>query len=406
MGQRIHLASGSSKSTKWFVFGVFLQVIILLFFKVSGLTFSASKNTFLIPVGISFYSFQILSYYSDIKNKRLLPERNVIKFALYISFFPQILAGPIERASQLIPQFDSINFKKSNVYIGAKFILVGLFRKVIVADKLALIVDPIYNNPSHFNGLILIMGTLLFSIQIYCDFSGYTNIAIGSAKFFGIELSKNFNKPYLAKSVKEFWKRWHITLSEWFRDYVYIPLGGNERTGLKRISVIFTVFGLSGIWHGFGLTFLLWGGLHALFYLVEEVIRRKITTPFRMPDFFKVITTFLLVSFLWIFFRSQSVADAYHIVSKILHIKYLILSSEEISYFNEVSGLNTYSLTIVLIILCLFFLVDFFKIDDKFTLRKISTTPTVSDFIFIDAIIVLLIFLGDWGGESFIYFQF
>jgi len=227
-------------------------------------------SNFLLPVGISFYTFQTLSYTIDIYNNKIKAEKNFIIFALYVSFFPQLVAGPIERSAHLIPQL-----KKSFLYSKVKFhdsfslILFGFFKKVVIADNLSIFVNSIYNKPYEADSISLIIATILFSFQIFSDFSGYSDIAIGVAKLFGIDLMQNFDIPYSAESFQEFWKKWHISLSRWFRDYVYIPLGGSKK-GLKKhiINLIITII-VSGIWHGANWTFFVWGLLHGIYLITE-----------------------------------------------------------------------------------------------------------------------------------------
>ncbi|MCK5170638.1 MAG: MBOAT family protein [Bacteroidales bacterium] len=222
----------------------------------------------ILPVGISFYTFQTISYTVDVYRKKLKPVKNIIDFGFYVSFFPQLVAGPIERSTRLLPQLvQKYNFDYDRVTDGLKLMLWGFFKKIVIADRVAVIVNQVYNNPSDAAGLPLLIGTYLFAFQIYCDFSGYSDIAIGAAQVFGINLMQNFRRPYFAKSIREFWQRWHISLSTWFRDYLYQSLGGSRTTRWRWYYNIMIVFLISGLWHGGNWTFVIWGGLHGSYYL-------------------------------------------------------------------------------------------------------------------------------------------
>jgi len=277
----------------------------------------------LLPVGISFYTFQTLSYTIGVYRGNVEPERHLGRFALYVAFFPQLVAGPIERAQNLLPQFlERHDFDYDRVTNGLKLMVWGLFKKVVIADRLAQLVEHVYADPTGRPGPVLVLATVFFAFQIYCDFSGYTDIAVGAAQVLGIKLMANFRRPYFAASVAEFWRRWHISLSTWFRDYLYIPLGGN-RVGIPRWTLnILVVFLLSGLWHGANWAFLFWGLLHGGYLLVGRFAagpRKRIVsacaldkTP-RLLQGVRVLSTFALVTFAWIFFRAESFADAVYI---------------------------------------------------------------------------------------------
>ena len=289
------------------------------------LLFSVPTMDILLPIGMSFYVFKNLSYAIEVYRGNQEPERHLGIYALYVSFFPQVTAGPIERSTRLIPQFhDRVEFDEGRVTEGLRFILWGIFLKTVVADNLGSLVDPVYDHPSLYGGLPLLIATLFFTFQIYCDFSGYSYIAIGAAEVMGFRTMDNFNYPYLSRSVAEFWRRWHISLSSWFRDYLYIPLGGNRVSASRRYFNIFVVLLLCGLWHGANWTFVVWGGIHGL-YLVAALVTRglrdrihQVTRLNRAPrihEALKVLTTFLLVCFAWIFFRANRLSDALYIVS-------------------------------------------------------------------------------------------
>lgn len=277
----------------------------------------------ILPLGLSFHTFQSLSCVIEVYRGRQRAERNFGIYALYVMFYPQLVAGPIERPQHLLHQFYEVHgFEYRRVTDGLKLMLWGLFKKVVIADRLAALVNPVYDNPMSHPGLSLMLAAFLFAFQIYCDFSGYSDIAIGAAQVMGFRLVENFRRPYFAKSVSEFWRRWHISLSSWFRDYVYIPLGGNRVSRWRHYFNLLVTFLISGLWHGANWTFVVWGALHGLYVLAETVterIRNAITHAVgldRVPVLLKpakVSVTFALVTFAWIFFRAKSVQEAWYI---------------------------------------------------------------------------------------------
>jgi D-alanyl-lipoteichoic acid acyltransferase DltB (MBOAT superfamily) len=274
----------------------------------------------ILPVGISFYTFHGLSYVIDIYKNRIEPERNIVTYSLFVSYFPLLVAGPIERATHLLPQIKKPRvFKYGQAIQGVKQIVWGLFKKVVVADNCAFFVNQIFENSGNYSGIELWMGMILFSFQIYGDFSGYSDIALGTSKLFGIDLLRNFNFPYFSRDIADFWRRWHISLSSWFRDYVYIPLGGSQGSKAKQLRNVAVIFLLSGFWHGANWTFIFWGMIHALLFiplLLFNANRSSLNeTQYDLKAFLKIISTFLLVSLAWIFFRSDSISDAFHYLS-------------------------------------------------------------------------------------------
>lgn len=282
----------------------------------------------LLPVGISFYTFQALGYSIDVYRGKLEPERHLGRFALFVSFFPQLVAGPIERATNLLPQFyKKFNFDEARVSSGLSLMLWGMFKKVVIADRLGLYVNAVYNNPSDWEGWPVFMATFFFAFQIYCDFSGYTDIAIGAARVMGFDLMENFRRPYFARTPSEFWRRWHISLSSWFRDYLYIPLGGSRVRVPRWYLNLLIVFLVSGLWHGAAWTFAVWGGLHGL-YMVADVstrgLRARLAQQLGLNQrptaqaLVGVIITFNLVTLAWIFFRANSVADAFLLLNNLV----------------------------------------------------------------------------------------
>ena len=280
-----------------------------------------------LPVGISFYTFQTLSYAIDVYRGDVKSERNFFFYALFVSFFPQLVAGPIERPDNLIPQLREAHpWSTPDAIKGAKHMLVGFFKKVCVADLLSSAVDSVYNSPEEAGSLAIAIATVLFAVQIYCDFSGYTDIAIGCARIMGIRLMKNFDHPYSATTIKEFWARWHISLSSWFRDYLYIPLGGNRCSRARHLFNLFVVFLVSGLWHGANWTFVVWGALHGVYQIVGNLTARPrarlVERSGRAPTSPLVvwprrIITFILVCFAWIFFRANTMSDALLLIKKL-----------------------------------------------------------------------------------------
>ncbi len=324
--QKIYSSQNSFSKRAWLTLSLATNIGLLLIFKyanwfISDLWFpltGASEETIegfqsvwtlMLPVGISFYTFQTIGYTLDIYGGKATPEKNPLKFALFVSYFPQLVAGPIERFSHLHPQlFNGHKLSYRNLQHGLRLVLYGLFIKMCVADNLAPIVDQVFGHVDEASRLNLITGAILFGLQIYADFHGYSLIAIGTARIFGVHLMDNFNAPYTATSIREFWSRWHISLSTWFRDYLYIPLGGSRTNQLRLAANILIVFLVSGIWHGANLTFLIWGLLHGVAYLLERwFIERDTSYWLNFPKWFGTMT---IVFIAWIFFRSANLTEA------------------------------------------------------------------------------------------------
>lgn len=324
-----------SQYKKWFLGGsLLINLGVLGYFKyynffaasftdvlnTLGMQADVATLSIVLPVGISFYTFQTLGYTIDVYRGHILPERNIIRFLAYVSFFPQLVAGPIERAANLLPQFAyKKTFQYAQAVDGCRLMLVGFFMKVVIADNLAPEVDRVFADYQQLHGGMLLLGAVFFAFQIYCDFAGYSAIAIGVAKLLGIELMKNFNFPYLSRDIGEFWRRWHISLSTWFRDYVYIPLGGSKRGKLVNIRNIFIIFVVSGFWHGANWTFVTWGALNACYFLPlflsgknrknMDVVAATQWYP-SLREAASVLATFLVTCLAWVFFRAESVHHA------------------------------------------------------------------------------------------------
>jgi D-alanyl-lipoteichoic acid acyltransferase DltB (MBOAT superfamily) len=280
----------------------------------------------LLPIGLSFHTFQAMSYTIEVYKGNQKAERHFGIYSLYVMFYPQLVAGPIERPQNLLHQFyEKHVFDADEFYIGIKMMLWGMFKKVVIADRLAILVNQVYNNPQQHNSTMLFIASIFFAIQIYCDFSGYSSIAIGAARVMGFKLMKNFDTPYQSKDINQFWKKWHISLSSWFKDYLYIPLGGNKVAVPRWYFNLLIVFIISGFWHGANWTFIIWGALHG-FYLVFAIatkkLRHAINTAIHLPanskvnHLLQVVSTFCLVTFAWIFFRANSLSDAVYIIKK------------------------------------------------------------------------------------------
>ncbi|WP_439152753.1 MBOAT family O-acyltransferase [Winogradskyella sp.] len=296
-------------------------------FRLFGKEMETSTLNIILPVGISFYTFQTLSYTIDIYRKQLKPTNDALSFFAFVAFFPQLVAGPIERASHLLPQFyKTHHFNYKQVKSGLLLIAFGLFKKMVIADRVAILVNQVYNNPSDYQGIDVIVATILFAFQIYCDFSGYSDIAIGAARTMGFDLMKNFDSPYFSKSITEFWRRWHISLSTWFRDYVYIPLGGSRNGKYRTYANLFIVFLVSGLWHGAAMTFVIWGAIHGIIIVFEKAIskpRKSLYSKLKLkkegiiPNIIFVPIVFSIVCFAWIFFRANNFSDALTLISNI-----------------------------------------------------------------------------------------
>ncbi len=376
-------------------------------FSFLGTKINASTLNIILPVGISFYTFQTLSYTIDVYRKKLEPTKNFIAFTAFVSFFPQLVAGPIERATNLLPQFHTKRFfNYSKAVDGLRQILWGLLKKLVIADNCAEFANQIFNNSSELNGSALVLGAFFFTFQIYGDFSGYSDIAIGASRLFGFNLMKNFAFPYFSRDVGEFWRRWHISLSTWFRDYVYIPLGGSKGSKLQQIRNTFIIFLVSGFWHGANWTFVIWGGLNALYFLpllltknnrnhIEIVAKDKLFPSFK--ELFSILATFGLTVFAWIFFRAETISHAFKYISGIWST----------SLF-KAPNINEIPKTLVLLLIIgIFIVVEWIGRQNEYAIEKIGLTwrrPLRWSFY---ALILFVIGMFMQTEETpFIYFQF
>ncbi len=357
----------------------------------------------LLPVGISFYTFQALSYSMDVYREEIKPEHNFLKYALFVSFFPQLVAGPIERSSNLISQVCNVdklnlwNFER--VKQGLLLMMWGYFQKLIIADRAAIYVDRIYNSYTDYGFLELLFATILFAFQIYCDFNGYTCIARGASKVLGVNLMLNFKQPYLASSIKDFWRRWHISLTSWFTDYLYIPLGGNRKGRLRKYLNIMIIFSVSGLWHGASWHYIIWGFLHGVFQIGQDI-----KNPFRrFPKVIQIMITFLLVDFAWLFFRADSAKNALLILRQMT-----MRLSNGFSFLSGQEQIN--DLGILLVALLLLLVIDLLH-EKNISLITILNRQN----IFVRYIIYCVSFWGilmfgifgpQYDASNFIYFQF
>lgn len=320
--------------------GVLLALLPLAFFKyfdfvnssVSqllnhiGFSFQLMGLNWAVPVGISFFTFQALSYLWDVYYKRQVPERDIVDYSLYVSFFPCILSGPINRASLVIPQLKAVRpyFDDKKAVAGLKLLLWGMFMKVVVADRVALYVDVVFDNYARYSGLSCLLASFFYTIQIYADFAGYSLMALGVGKVLGFEFTENFKRPYFAVSVTDFWHRWHISLSTWLRDYVYIPLGGSRCSKIRNYWNIFVTFFVSGVWHGANWTFIVWGCMHGIAQIVEKMLGLQKKQPGGILRVLMIIITFIVVDFAWIFFRMPTLSDAYAVIWRIFYLSWPI----------------------------------------------------------------------------------
>lgn len=400
---------------KWILsVSIFINLSILAFFKYFNFISTSLWQFFnlqgaplifhiLLPIGISFYTFQSLAYMIDVYRGELAPEKNLGRYAAFVSFFPHLVSGPILRPANIIPQlYEKKEWKNENFKNGLFLIGTGLIKKVVIADSLSFLVERAYDAPIAFSGATYLLATYFFAFQIYCDFSGYTDIAIGSAKILGYNIPDNFRQPYFSASIQEFWRRWHISLSSWFRDYLYIPLGGNRKGAtLTYVNLMITML-LAGLWHGAAWTFVFWGFLQGLFLGVSRLTSRTrdgfralVGAPDSFKNLWRIFITFNLVSFSWIFFRARSMNDAVAILKAIfagfMDFSSLIFSSTEIAW--------------ALTLIALLVIFDIFETNKSISTR-FATLPWYYQAGFVYAVVLILMSFGVRQGPQFIYFQF
>jgi alginate O-acetyltransferase complex protein AlgI len=373
-------------------------------FHLTGQKAGFSYLNIILPIGLSFHTFQAMSYTIEVYRGNQAAEKHFGIYALYVLFYPQLVAGPIERPQNLLHQFrEKHPFEINRMYEGLRLMLWGLFKKVVIADRLSIYVDAVYGNPEQHSGMNLLVATIFFAIQIYCDFSGYSDMAIGAAKVMGFKLMTNFNRPYFARNIQEFWKRWHISLSSWFRDYVYISLGGNRVSKSRVYLNVIIVFLLSGFWHGANWTFVIWGGIHALlivsYMLFRQYVKQNIAKKNWLADAAATLFTFSVVCLAWIFFRAGSTAEAIYILSAIFsgnnNAFQFIVSSKGMEF-----GITSALISVAMIGLLLW--------NDRFqdVLQTALNNKRHRDILVNGMMLFLIIVFGVFQKTSFIYFQF
>lgn len=358
--------------------------------------------TILLPIGLSFHTFQAMSYTIEVYRGNQKAERHFGIYSLYVMFYPQLVAGPIERPQNILPQLHTRHsFDYDLMQSGLKMMLWGFFKKLVIADRLSIFVNSVYNNPDMHNGTTIVIASFFFAIQIYCDFSGYTDIAIGCARTMGFDLMKNFDRPYFASNIQDFWRRWHISLSTWFRDYVYIPLGGSKVSGGRRYLNVFIVFLLSGIWHGANYTYIIWGVLHGLYsvvyILIKPYLRKTPENKFAaaVMRFGNIVFTVTLVTFAWIFFRANSVKDAFTLIHNLKSFGAMPFIGDGVSNFAQ-------SVLAIVLLFILEYKIEYFP--GKFNF--FSSPNIVLRWGALVFTILWIIIFGVFNGSQFIYFQF
>lgn len=415
-GIRVLREKGFDENIKWYknwIFLIHLSAILLCigtlgFFKYYNFfvksfasiwsneqNLSFSTLNIILPIGISFYIFQALTYSIDVYLKKMEPTKDLVSYFAFVTFFPPLLSGPIGRAKTLIPKFSMkrvFDFKFAS--LGCLQFLWGLFVKVCIADRISLYVDTIYGNLVFHNGTSILLAAVFYSFQIYCDFLGYSLMALGVAKLFGIELINNFNRPYFATSVTDFWRRWHISLSTWFRDYIYIPLGGNRVSEWRHSFNIFVTFLVSGLWHGAAWTFVLWGSIHGLFQIVGKQKNKYLKLPENLIfTAFDILITFLLVTFAWIIFRIPNIDDAVFAIKKIF-LKPGIPFVDSSTFFYGILG--------ILLLLIVDVTMEYIMPKNNILTGKFQKQQFLLSLI----LVFIILFIGVFGGGQFIYFQF
>ncbi len=408
-----------------------LNLFILFYFKYSNFFISIINSIsnivhinfhipyfdIILPVGISFYTFQALSYTMDVYRGEVKEEKNFFNFALFVSFFPQLVAGPIERSKNLLKQLGVTHKFNFNYFRDGIFLIIwGFFLKLVIADRIAFFVDTVYNNYPNYPGMYLIIATAFFALQIYCDFYGYSTIAVGSAKILGINLTDNFNAPYIATSVSEFWRKWHISLTSWFKDYLYIPLGGNRRGKIRKYFNKIFVFLTSGLWHGANITFVVWGLINGIYQVLEEItlkMRNKIKNYLHINSdtisykALQLIFVFILICFSWIFFRASSFSDAILIIKSIftVHNPWILFDGSLYS-----CGLDAKNFIVLIISIFILFIADLCKYKGIVIRNIIYKQDFWFRCLFVVFVIIIILIFGILGPtfdkNNFIYFQF
>jgi len=421
--RRMHIAATDRERRRFLLLSLACNLGLLFTFKYLRFALESFNETaawvglpaaipvveFVLPVGISFYTFQTLSYTIDVYRRQREPENHLGKFAAYVAFFPQLVAGPIERSMELLPQFDEIHrFDYRLMKSGLKLMAWGFFLKLVIADQAALYVDAVYGSPQEYSGQSLLVASYLFAFQIYGDFAGYSSIAIGTARVLGFRLMLNFDRPYFSRNIRESWRRWHISLTSWFRDYLYIPLGGNRTSTRRWVGVVLLVFLTSGLWHGANWTFVVWGALHATFMLVgrakDAVIGDARDSAFdgpiraRVLALAQIVITFHLWVLAWIVFRSESLADASGVVNAI--------GSRFGTGVAPTAGVfSSLELAAVAIPIVCMLALEWWQGRREFV-EFVDAQPLAARFLLYSSLLVAIACLGVFDANEFIYFQF
>lgn len=416
-GIYIEQAKGQRNRKIWLILSLVANIGILCFFKYFNFfneniaSLCALLNIhdpvpflkIILPVGLSFHTFQAMSYTIEVYRGNYKAERHFGIYALYVMFYPQLVAGPIERPQNMLPQFyKSADFDSARVISGLRLMVWGLFKKVVIADRLTQLVDHFYDKPEQAHGAGLLVATYFFTIQIYCDFSGYTDMAIGAARVMGIDMMENFRRPYFSKNIQEFWTKWHISLSTWFRDYLYIPLGGNRVSEFRIYVNVAIVFIISGFWHGANWTFVVWGAIHFIYIFIQMKFFNKTKLELKNPfgnkvfNLIKIIFTFNIVAIAWIFFRANNLTDAFFILRHIFDLSHATLGSFTFYRFGAYSVLLSVIFTIFMLFVEYRTKTDLSNFDKNYK----------RDVLFVSLCLFLIINFGVFDGRSFIYFQF
>lgn len=413
--------SAGIKKKQFLILSILANVGVLCFFKYYNFLISNTYDVLnyfqihtnnipylniILPIGLSFHTFQAMSYTIEVYRGNQKAEKHIGIYSLYVMFYPQLVAGPIERPQNLLHQFREKHiFNQQNLLDGLRLMLWGFFKKIVIADRVAIYVNTVFDHPANYHYINLIIASIFFAIQIYCDFSGYSDIAIGSAKTMGFDLMTNFNRPYFSKNIQEFWRRWHISLSTWFKDYVYISLGGNRKGVFRMYLNLIVVFLLSGFWHGANWTFVAWGAIHALLIVINLIIKNRLKFKFfgnKLFVFANVLTTNIFVFIAWIFFRSNTISDS------LIFIKRILIGFNEIEFqlvLKDVKGaiqFSKFGITISVFMIVLMFILE--KVLPP-NLSVLNKRPFL-DVFFMTLILCLIILLGVYNQNSFIYFQF
>lgn len=426
---------GRSRITWLLVFGIAVNLMILAVFKYGNFALESvdmllrrlhittidRRFDLLLPVGISFYTFQALGYVIDVWRGEIKAEKSIVRYALFVSFFPQLVAGPIERSKNLLGQIQGAAqiklWNARRITSGAILMVWGFFIKMVIADRVAILVDTVFDNFRTYGSTELILAAVGFSIQIYCDFGSYSLIAIGAAKIMGFHLMENFNTPYFAKDIRDFWSRWHISLSTWFRDYLYIPLGGNRKGSFRKAVNLMIVFLVSGLWHGANWTFVVWGGIHGFYQVISDVLRPyveklqqklNIKTNCFSWKFLRILTTYAMVVFAWIFFRADSISEA------LGYLKRILIYPTPWRLFDGgiyTLGLDRIEMNVLLIALVMLLLVDFVKYKTKQTIDVFLMEQNLwFEWMAVILAVAMIFVYGEYGpvfdAKQFIYFQF